>query len=163
MVLNSIERLLEKYDNGETSLREEAQLKAYFAQEDVPPHLESYKVMFQYFDATKQEQFTKDVPLKPKKYQLYRWISVAAVAVLMVSVYLLTDTKQGLESLSHDELMAYNQTVEALNLVSTKFNKGASSLNALSLVSQNLEKGVESMNYVGEFSETTNKIFNLSN
>ena len=68
MVLNSIEKLLEKYDIGETSIKEEQELKAYFAQDDVAVHLESYRMMFQYFKTTKQEDlYTKDVPLKTRK------------------------------------------------------------------------------------------------
>jgi len=159
MVSNSIEKLLEKYDNGETTLKEEQQLKAYFAQDDIAPHLESYRVMFQYFKETKQERYTKDVPLKTKTYHLYRWISVAAVAVLMLTVFTQFDRKKTLEDLNSDELLAYNQTIEALNLVSSKFSQGATSLNALNMAGTEFEKGVEQVNYINEFSNATNKIF----
>ena len=67
MVLDKIEKLLEKYDNGETSLQEEQQLKNYFSQEVVAPHLEVYKPMFVYFLQTQKEQFTKTIPLQPKR------------------------------------------------------------------------------------------------
>ncbi|NNF84944.1 MAG: hypothetical protein HKM26_00215, partial [Winogradskyella sp.] len=67
MALNNIEKLITKYENAETSLEEEAQLKAYFQNEEVAPHLEHYKPMFQYFVTTQKEQFTKDVPLKTKR------------------------------------------------------------------------------------------------
>ena len=40
MVSDNIEKLLEKYDNGETNLKEEQQLRVYFAQDDVAPHCE---------------------------------------------------------------------------------------------------------------------------
>lgn len=159
MVLNSIEKLLEKYDNGETSLKEEKQLQAYFAQEEIAPHLESYRVMFQYFNKTKQEHYTKDVPLKSKNYSLYKWISVAAVAVLMLGIYTQIDSKKTLADLNSEELYAYNQTMEALNLVSSKFNQGATSLNALNLAGAQFEKGAKQVNYISEFSATTNKIF----
>jgi hypothetical protein len=159
MVLNSIEKLLEKYDNGETTLKEEKQLQAYFAQDEIAPHLESYRVMFQYFDKTKQEHFTKDVPLKSKTYSLYKWISVAAVAVLMLTVFTQFDNKKSLNDLNSEELLAYNQTMEALNLVSSKFNKGATSLNALNIAGTQFEKGAEQVGYISEFSTATNKIF----
>ena len=157
MVLNSIEKLLEKYDNGETTLKEEKQLKAYFAQDKVAPHLESYRMMFQYFKETKQEHYAKDVPLKTKTYTLYKWISVAAAIVLMFTVY--TQIKGPSESERQEALLAYNQTMEALNLVSSKFNQGASSMNALNLAGSEFERGVDRVNYIGEFSSTTNKIF----
>lgn len=160
MVLNSIEKLLEKYDNGETTLKEEQKLQAYFAQNEVAPHLESYKVMFQYFNKTKQEHYTKDVPLKPRTYTLYKWISVAAVAVLMLAVFTQFESKKTLVDLNSEELLAYNQTMEALNLVSSKFNQGATSLNALNIAGSQFEKGAEQVNYISEFSTTTNKIFN---
>ena len=161
MVLNNIEKLVEKYDSGETTLKEEQQLRAYFAQHDVEPHLESYKVMFQYYSKTKQEKFTKDVPLKPKKNNLYKWISVAAVAVLMFGAYTQFDfnKKRTIDDLSHEELLAYNQTKEALNLISTKFNQGSSSLNALTLAANEFEKGKKQISHIGEFTKTTNKIF----
>jgi len=159
MVLNSIEKLLEKYDNGETSLKEEKQLQAYFAQDEVAPHLESYRVMFQYFNKTKQEHYTKDVPLKPRTYTLYKWISVAAVAVLMLAVFTQFDSKKTIADLNSEELLAYNQTMEALNLVSSKFNQGATSLNALNLASTQFDRGAEQVNYISEFSNTTSKIF----
>jgi len=159
MVLNSIEKLLEKYDNGETTLKEEKQLQAYFNQDEIAPHLESYRVMFQYFNKTKQEHFTKDVPLKTKTYNMYKWISVAAVAVIMLTVFTQFDNKKTLNDLNSEELLAYNQTMEALNLVSSKFNQGATSLNALNIAGTNFEKGAEQVGYISEFSTATNKIF----
>jgi len=119
MVLDKIEQLLKKYDNGETSLQEEQQLKHYFTQETVAPHLEVYKSMFQYFLQTQQEQFTKDVPLKPRKtFTLYKWISVAAVAVIMLGVYTQVGNSRSFSDLSDEELYAYNQTKKVFNLVS---------------------------------------------
>jgi len=158
MVLNSIEKLLEKYDNGETSLKEEQKLKAYFAQEDVAPHLESYKIMFKYFNNTKQELFTKDVPLNPdsyrdKKNNLYQWISVAAVLVIMFGFFF---NQRIVDEERQEALLAYNQTMEAFSLVSSQFNKGTQ---AMQLISSNIDKGKEGIAQLGEFTKTTNKIF----
>jgi hypothetical protein len=162
MVLNKIEKLIEKYENGETTLKEEAHLKDYFSQETVAPHLEMYKPMFTYFLQTQKEQYTKDVPLKPKKtINLYRWISVAAVAVLMFGIYTqVGNSSKSIEGQLNDEqLLAYNQTVEAFNLLSSNFNKSKDNINTLGLMSTSLDKGTENIAYLGEFSNTTNKIF----
>lgn len=175
MVLNSIEKLLEKYDNGETSLKEEQQLKAYFAQDNVAPHLESYRVMFQHFNTTKQELYTKDVPLKPKKNFVYQWISVAAVAVLMLGIFIPKIGEENritsLDDLTSEERKVYFQTKEALAMLSSNFNKGTSSLsmlsdnfsqgkssfNALSLASESFNVGAEKVSHVNMLGKTTNK------
>lgn len=157
----NIEELLEKYDNAETTLAEEAQIRAYFAENDVPAHLESYKIMFDYVSHTKQEQFTKDVPLQPSRTKWYQWISVAAIALLMLGAYFQVtqmNQKTTLDDLSQEQLMAYGQTMEVLNLVSTKLNKGSAQLDALNLVSSKLNEGAENLIYVKEFNKATNKI-----
>ncbi|MEZ4793022.1 MAG: hypothetical protein R2783_06065 [Gelidibacter sp.] len=159
---NNIEKLLERYDNGETTLQEEQQLRVYFAQNDVAPHLEPYRVMFQYFANTRQEQFTKEVSVKSKKRSyIYQWISIAAIIVAMFGIFtqFSGNQKKTLDDLNPEELLAYNKTKEALNLVSSKFNQGTASFNALSLAADQFDKGVQQVGQIDEFSKTTNKIF----
>ena len=113
--------------------------------------------MFQYFIINQEEQFTKDIPLKPRKtISLYKWISVAAVAVLMFGVY--TQVNKPSE-LNEEQLLAYNQTLDALNLVSSEFKKGNESMEVFGLMSSSLIKGEENIGYINQFSNTTNKIF----
>ena len=160
MVLNDIDKLIEKYNNAETTLKEEAQLKAYFASDNVAPHLEHYKSMFQYFSVSKQEQYTKDVPLNTKKTRLYQWISVAAVAVLMLGFMvpkLFGPTAEEIQQ-REEALLVYNQTIEAFNLISLGMNEGKSQLTNLALVSDNINEGAEQASKLGEFNTVTNKI-----
>ena len=159
MVLNSIEILLEKYDNGETTLKEEQKLKEYFSQDEVAPHLKAYKPLFMYFAKTQQEQFTKEMPLQqPKKtVGLYRWLSVAAVLVLMVAIFAKMVTQpMTIDDLNDEEYAAYVETVEAFNLLGANFSKGTENLD---LMSNSFNKGTENMEYLGMFSETKDKIF----
>lgn len=170
MVLNNIEELLEKYYLGETSLQEEQQLKAYFSENEVPEHLKSYQVMFQYFEETKQEHATKTSSLltktsvKKKSYR-YQWISVAAVAVLMFGLYLSRPepVKTELSQLSAEELELYHRTVEALELVSSQLNKGKQQLVVLDVMTSSYNEGIEKVSMLDEFSQTTNKIFKTTN
>jgi len=161
MVSDNIEKLLEKYDNCETSLQEEQQLRTYFSQDNVAPHLEPYRVMFQYFTNTKQETFTKGVPLETKKRSyVYQWISVAAVIVIMFGIFtqFSGDQPKTFEDLTKEEQLAYNQTKEAFDLLASKFNDGTSNVGVLSIVGAQFEKGAEKVEYVSEFSKATNKI-----
>ena len=152
MVLNNIEKLLEKYENGETSIKEEQQLKSYFSQETVPPHLEMYKPLFAYFLQNEQEQFTKDVPLKSKFSFNYKWISVAAVAVLMFGFYFKSTIFPENNNYSDEEVeLAYNQMKNSLKLISKQFNKGTTSLAYLGEV----DKGTESLGYLNEWNKTS--------
>ena len=161
MVLNNIEQLIEKYNSAETTLKEEARLKAYFASDDVAPHLEHYRPLFHYFSKSKQEQYTKDVPLNTKKTKLYQWISVAAVAVLMLGLVIPQVIGPSQEELRQQELAmsTYNKAMEALSLVAIGMNEGKQQLNSLVLVSDNLNQGMEEEGRLSEFTKKTNKIF----
>ena len=162
MVLNSIEKLLEKYDNAETSLKEEAKLRAYFNSDDVAPHLEHYKPLFVYFSNTQQEAFTKDVPLTTKKKtNFYQWISVAAVAVLMLGVMIPKMWNSGPKTLADytpEEQELYIKTKKALALMSSSFNDGVSSMNVLEMASDNFNAGIYKAGFITEFGNTTNKL-----
>jgi hypothetical protein len=56
MELEKIEALLEKYWEGETTLAEERQLKAFFNQADVPAHLKIFQSQFRFFSESAQEK-----------------------------------------------------------------------------------------------------------
>ncbi|WP_228851168.1 hypothetical protein [Aegicerativicinus sediminis] len=159
MVLNNIEKLIEKYENAETSIKEEKILQEYFSREDVPPHLEVYKPLFNYFTFTRTEQFTKEVPLKTKNTVWYKWLSVAAVAVVMFGVYM-SQLAGPTEAEKQEALLAYNQTMEALSMVSNQLEIGKNQLTPLNVMASNLDEGIEMAGMITEFSETTNLIYN---
>ena len=159
MVLNSIEKLLEKYENGETSLKEEQVLKNYFSGDNVAPHLEHYSPMFLYFLGNQQEMFTKTLPLKTKSRFNYKWLSVAAVAVLMLGIYL---SKPISESYNAYAYGTYDKPEDALNelksslaMISNHFNKGTATVGYLNEVN----KGVSTLNYLNELENSTSVIF----
>lgn len=157
MAANNIEQLLEKYENGETSLKEEQDLKYYFSQETVAPHLEMYKPMFAYFSMSQKETFTKTVPLKSKKIFNYKWISVAAVAVLLIGFYFSMPKFQEEDDLGtfDDPMMAYNEVVKSLELISNSFNKGTDKIGYL----DQINAGVSKVSYLEEMENTTKIIF----
>ncbi len=135
MELVNIEKLLEKYLDAETSIAEENELKTYFSGAHVAPHLEEYREMFGYFSASKKEKFTKTIQLKSRKLN-WKWLSVAASAVLLVSVY--TGYQKNQQEKAEK---IYRDTQFAFNMLSANLNKGTAAISELQ-----------------EFETTTNKI-----
>jgi hypothetical protein len=86
MELVRIEQLIDKYFEGQTSIAEERELKAYFSSSDVAQHLEQYRDVFGYFTQAKEQQFTKSVPLQPRKQFNVVWLSIAASIVIVFGV-----------------------------------------------------------------------------
>lgn len=136
MELVNIEKLLEKYLDAQTSIAEENELKNYFSGAHVAPHLEEYREMFGYFSASKKEKFTKTIQLKSRKLN-WKWLSVAASAVLLVSVY--TGYQKNQQAKAEK---IYEETQYAFTLLSANLNKGTAAISELQ-----------------EFENTTNKIF----
>lgn len=60
MDYNDIERLLERYWRCETSVEEEARLRDFFTQEEVPARLMRYKSLFGYQQEQRQVQVSDD-------------------------------------------------------------------------------------------------------
>lgn len=135
MDLDRIEKLLEKYFEAQTTGAEEKELKEYFSGDQVELHLEQYRPMFTYFSNAKQERFTQQVPLKPRA-NLYKWISVAAVVVMVAGIFFGRQYQEQKEA-----EFAYHQTKKALGLLAS-----------------NLDRGTKKVAYLHEFEETKEKI-----
>lgn len=139
MESHNIEKLLEKYFDATTSVAEDEALKEYFTSESVATHLAQYTPMFQYFSHAKEERFTKQVPINTgRKKLVYRWVSIAAVAVLLIGVYINRTTEKSLEETYTQEEIAAAQ--EAFSLLAINFNKGTDQLSYLDEFDKNTTK-----------------------
>jgi len=136
MELANIEKLLEKYENGETTIAEENKLRNYFSSDIVAPHLIEYQALFNYFSTSKSERFTKPIRLNSKPRN-WKWLTVAASLVLLISVYTGYQKRQ-----QNQAEKVFNETKMALNMLSG-----------------NLHKGTVAIGELQEFETTKNKIF----
>jgi hypothetical protein len=147
MELSKIEILLEKYFQGETSIAEEKELCNYFSSQNVLPHLEQYKSIFVFFTQAKQQEFTKEIPLKTKKAKIM-WLSIAATIVFMLGLgtfYVLNNDAP----VTHGELGTYDSPEVAF--IETQ--------KALALISSNVNIGMKSVMYVQEYETAKNRVF----
>lgn len=147
MALDRIEKLIDKYFEGETSIAEEKELKEYFSSPDVAQHLEQYQAVFGYFSQAKQEQFSATIPLQSKKQTKVVWLSIAASVVVMLSIGYFTyqnvsETNQESLGVIDDPEVAFRETQKAL-----------------ALISKHVNTGIESVSYLNEYQESKNKIF----
>ena len=148
MALDSIENLIDKYFEGETSIAEENELKVYFSSTDVAQHLKQYQTIFGYFSQAKEQQFTQEIPLQTKKRNVVLWLSIAASVVVMLGVgtmmYFINDKEEQFVACTPEDSpeLALQQTEKAL-----------------ALVSEHLNTGIESVSYINEYEQSKNRIF----
>lgn len=139
-----IEQLLAKYEEGNTSLQEEKELKIYFSTQEIPAHFIPYKEIFGYYKMVKHEETTDFIV--PKKKSNNKWFGIAAsivfVTFLGTYLYLQNETKP-------EDLGTFETPEEAF--VATH--------NALQLVANNLNSGMESVSYLEEYEKTKKIIF----
>ena len=161
MDLNNIEQLLTKYLDGETSLLEEQQLKRFFNQETVPAHLEAYKPLFNYFTASQEDTFTAQLPLKSKTNITYKWLSIAALVAISFGMYFnWSVSSQDLGTYSQDQTqLAYKEFVKSLQMVSTNFNKGTTSVSYL----QELNVAKSQIAYLNDFQNPIGRTLKINN
>ena len=147
MELDKIERILEKYFEGETSIVEEKELKDYFASSNVAQHLEHYKPLFGYFSQAKQEQYKAVIPLQTTKRKIASWISIAAAVIVLLGVG--TFTFMNYNTTKSQDLGTYDDPEVAFR----------ETQKALALISKHVNTGIESVGYINEYEQSKNKIF----
>jgi len=152
MELAKIENLLEKYFEAETSVQEEAVLKEFFSNGEVPEHLSEYKEMFNYFNNSSLETSNRSIKLTKKTISI-KWLSIAAMLVLFIGIY---SVYQKNETEKEEAMLAYMETQKALELISKSLNKGTDAIAQL----DNFNKGTEAMAQLKTFEYTQRKIFN---
>jgi hypothetical protein len=132
-----IEVLLEKYFEATTSLAEEAELKNYFTEGEVPAHLKEYIPLFRFYTNALEERAGKPEVLPAPMSQNRVWLSVAASVVVLIGVF---SAKQ--YSDRQKAQTAYQQTRLALGLLA-----------------RYLDRGTEKVAYISTFDQTTKKIY----
>ncbi|WP_035337393.1 hypothetical protein [Dokdonia sp. PRO95] len=132
MESHNIEKLLDGYFEGATTLKEEQELRAYFTSDHVAPHLEEYTSMFTAFSVASKETYDAPIvlPQKQRSTSIYRFAASAAAAVI-VGLVLWTQSAQVDASIStnyENEELAILKTKQALGVMSQMINQSTTQL-----------------------------------
>lgn len=135
MESNKIERILEAYFDGQTSLEEEKMLRDYFINNKVSDHLAQYKPLFAGFEAARLEKSSTAFVFPKNKTPKIRtwWYSVAAMLLVAIAVGGFYLSQPRLTQEEKEALAAFEKSQDAMLLLSENLNKGAEQI---SLVNQ---------------------------
>lgn len=188
MNLQKIEKLISKYEQGDTSLEEEKILTDFFRNKEVPYQLRSYKDLFCFMDSSKQEEIQdvdfdekvlaaiSNVESEPKslpnRIKLYSALAVAASIVILMGLYFQFAQMNQVQDTYDDPLLAYAETKKILMKVSgnlntgvdelknvSEFNDGFSELNKIST----FEQGMKNLEKISMLEETKELITTKNN
>ncbi len=175
-----IEKLIEKFYNGETSLGEERLLENYFSQKNIPSSLEAERDLFRFYSSSRNDQLP-DEQLEEKIIQaiesegadltgkrrrmIYAVTSIAASMLLLIGSYFifLSPSGPGLalsgykDTFNNPEL-AYLETQKALLYVSQKLNEGTQELDNL----KKFEEGTKELENLNLVNKGTSGIYSIS-
>ena len=135
-----ITKLLDLYDDGETTLEQERDLKSYFASESYDKDFESYAVLFSYFETELKTTSEVEISIQSPKPNKFLWLNVAAsIVVILGGVWLFT----------------YYEKQQDIQEARIAFEK---TQNALNFLSYNMNEGLEKLEYIEVFNTQKNKI-----
>ena len=181
-----LNRLIEKYYNGESTEEEESTLRNYFRKNNIPPGYEAEKSIFGYFDDSAEipeptigfearilagidaSERTKGSQ-KIKRY-LLPILSAAAGFLILIGSYFVFIHKTEFQDTYKDPKIAYAETMKILKDVSSQLNRGVRSLEPVSKIEEMrtksfkainnstivIEKNLKSLNYLQKAIEITN-------
>ena len=173
MEYQTIEEILNRYFEGESTLEEETMLKEYFSHSDFPAEHRGMKELFQYFDEANREAIP-DLDIsshldsvienewKKETRNRFRhvvaWVgSAAAVLVLTFGIYQYMEKPETvIKDTYKDPKMAYLETRRALMMVSRTMNRNTANLKYLSKVDESFDQ----MKKVAEIDKVINSVKN---
>jgi len=151
MELAKIEKLLESYFDGNTTLDQEQELRLFFKTSSVPPHLEIYQPMFMGFEEAKEETSHREVTLEePKTKQRFWKLSIAASLLIALGVLGYTFNQSGLSAEEEEALAAFQKTKETMYLFSKNLNEGTEKMAHLN----EFTNGISTMSVINQFDES---------
>ena len=157
--MDNWDKLLEKYFEGQTNLKEEERLKVYINGPQVSENHKPYRMLFGDHDWNSlpkmdADPFSKiDFNSGVKRFKIRQWTAIAATALLLLFAAVFT-TQQDHSAQEFDmavyepqsEEEAYEQTLMALEMLSKKLNNSTSSL----------EKGIHGLKQASEIINQNN-------
>ena len=147
MEITKIESLIEKYENAETSIAEENELRTYFSSQNVASHLQEYKFVFEYYTVSKTENLTSKISIQTKNKNT-KWFAIAAAITLLLGI--------GTAVMMNDEPKLIANDLGTFQNPETAFIE---TQKALAMLSNHVNTGIESVNYVSEYQKSKERIF----
>lgn len=137
MELANIEKWLEAYFEGETSLEQEEKLRDYFSNNEVADHLQVYKSMFVGLQEASNEVSSRKIHVpNVNRFSNRNWYSIAASIAIVIGIAGFVFSNSGLSTEEEEALIAFNKTKETMLLLSSTFNKGTEGLLAINQFSE---------------------------
>ncbi|MDR2127216.1 MAG: hypothetical protein LBP63_10360 [Prevotellaceae bacterium] len=156
--IEKIDRLLNLYFAGETTIAQEQELKKYFASQHVAAKHKVYQQIFETFETEKSEIYPENLPkmkiLTVRKKPFKTLITSAAIAasiLLMIGIF-----RTGGDSYVIIKGKRINDKELALQIAQTEMNKISASLKS-SL------KSLQTIDHINETMKTLHKIENIKN
>lgn len=174
MKADEIEKWLERYDNGETSEKEEQELLRFFQVENVPSHLQADKEYFLQLKQVRDEQPPQDLEIRlsslidswdTEEKRLgkgrsilrsirWQWVSgIVAGLLVLFGVGICLYERWEIPSVRQDTCSspeeAYQETWKALVLFSSALNKGLKKMETIPQATEKMQESVyEQLNQI---------------
>ena len=153
--METINKLLDLYFDGETTVAQEQELKQYFASDDIADEHKIYQPLFEAFANERQELYHENLPkIKPQPYYKRRlFVSIVSVAAVAASVLLIFGIFSEMQNSDFVVINGKRIDNKALAMQTAK--------EKLIRISEKLElgfKSVESINKIGESLNTLQKM-----
>lgn len=188
MNFQRINKLLEKYYDGETSLAEEKDLRSFFETEEVPRNLKFARDQFRFYSRSYRQEHTDEdfeekfleklrhldtVALRSNRRTWMFMISsaVASIVILITLFFHFNMFTRNIEDTMSNPETAYNEAKKVMYFVSEKFNKGTGQLQAVGTFNKGLENarsigqfdvGMEEASRINEYNKMSKYINNLA-